>query len=198
MKNKIIIVSSFLLIIFVSLILLFNIEEKKDDDLDVIRLAEVTHSIFYAPLYTAIENRYFEENGIDLELILTSGADKVSAAVLSNTVEIGFAGPESAIYVYENGEKDYLVTFAGLTKRDGQFIVSRNDIDNFDISDLYGKEILVGRTGGMPSLNFLNGVKNEDGDVSKIDVNTSVDFASLSGSFIAGMGDFVNLFELKV
>lgn len=198
MKNKIIIVSSFLLIIFVSLILLFNIEEKKDDDLDVIRLAEVTHSIFYAPLYTAIENGYFEENGIDLELILTSGADKVSAAVLSNTVEIGFAGPESAIYVYENGEKDYLVTFAGLTKRDGQFIVSRNDIDNFDISDLYGKEILVGRTGGMPSLNFLNGVKNEDGDVSKIDVNTSVDFASLSGSFIAGMGDFVNLFELKV
>ena len=198
MKNKIIIVSSFLLIIFVSLILLFNIEEKKDDDLDVIRLAEVTHSIFYAPLYTAIENGYFEENGIDLELILTSGADKVSAAVLSNTVEIGFAGPESAIYVYENGEKDYLVTFAGLTKRDGQFVVSRNDIDNFDISDLYGKEILVGRTGGMPSLNFLNGVKNEDGDVSKIDVNTSVDFASLSGSFIAGMGDFVNLFELKV
>ena len=198
MKNKIIIVSSFLLIIFVSLILLFNIEEKKDDDLDVIRLAEVTHSIFYAPLYTAIENGYFEENGIDLELILTSGADKVSAAVLSNTVEIGFAGPESAIYVYENGEKDYLVTFAGLTKRDGQFIVSRNDIDNFDISDLYGKEILVGRTGGMPSLNFLNGVKNEDGDVSKIYVNTSVDFASLSGSFIAGMGDFVNLFELKV
>lgn len=198
MKNKIIIVSSFLLIIFVSLILLFNIEEKKDDDLDVIRLAEVTHSIFYAPLYTAIENGYFEENGIDLELILTSGADKVSAAVLSNTVEIGFAGPESAIYVYENGEKDYLVTFAGLTKRDGQFIVSRNKMDNFDISDLYGKEILVGRTGGMPSLNFLNGVKNEDGDVSKIDVNTSVDFASLSGSFIAGIGDFVNLFELKV
>ena len=147
MKNKIIIVSSFLLIIFVSLILLFNIEGKKDNDLDVVRLAEVTHSIFYAPLYTAIENGYFEENGIELELILTSGADKVSAAVLSNTVEIGFAGPESAIYVYENGEKDYLVTFAGLTKRDGQFIVSRNKMDNFDISDLYGKEILVGRTG---------------------------------------------------
>lgn len=198
MKNKIIIVSSFLLIIFVSLILLFNIEGKKNNELDVIRLAEVTHSIFYAPLYTAIENGYFEEEGIDLELILTSGADKVSAAVLSNTVEVGFAGPESAIYVYENGEKDYLVTFAGLTKRDGQFIVSRNKIDDFSISDIYGKEILVGRTGGMPSLNFLNGVKNEDGDISKIDVNTSVDFASLSGSFIAGIGDFVNLFELKV
>ena len=116
-------------------------------ELDKIRLAEVTHSMFYAPLYVAIENGYFEDEEIDLELILTSGADKVSAAVLSGDVQIGFAGPESAIYVYENGEKDYLVTFAGLTKRDGQFIVAREDIKDFDISDLYGKEILVGRTG---------------------------------------------------
>lgn len=198
MKNRIIIIISFILIIGVSLVLLIKFDNNKDSKLEKIRLAEVTHSLFYAPLYAAIENGYFEEEGIDLELILTSGADKVSAAVLSNTVEIGFAGPESAIYVYKNGEKDYLVTFAGLTKRDGQFIVSREKIDNFDISDLYGKEILVGRTGGMPSLNFLNGVKNTNGDLSKIKVNTSVDFASLSGSFIAGMGDFVNLFELKV
>lgn len=197
MKNRIIIIVSFILILIVSLILLINIEEKKNKN-ETIRLAEVTHSIFYAPLYAAIENGYFEDEGINLELILTSGADKVSAAVLSNTVEIGFAGPESAIYVYENGEKDYLVTFAGLTKRDGQFILSRTKLDNFQIEDLYGKEILVGRVGGMPSLNFLNGVKNENGDFSKIQVNTSVDFASLSGSFIAGVGDFVNLFELKV
>ena len=151
--------------------------------------------MFYAPLYVAIDNGYFEDEGLDVELILTSGADKVSAAVLSNTVEIGFAGPESAIYIYENGEKDYLVTFAGLTKRDGQFIVSRKQIENFDIEDLYGKEVLGGRVGGMPLLNFLNGVKNINGDISKININTSVDFASLSGSFIAGMGDFVNLFE---
>ena len=198
MKNRIIIIISFILIIVVSLGLLIGFSTDKDRDLDTIRLAEVTHSLFYAPLYAAIENGYFEDEGINLELILTSGADKVSASVLSNTVEIGFAGPESAIYVYKNGEKDYLVTFAGLTKRDGQFIVSRKKIDDFDVSDLYDKEILVGRTGGMPSLNFLNGVKNVDGDVSKIKVNTSVDFASLSGTFIAGMGDFVNLFDIKV
>lgn len=198
MKNRIIIIISFILIIGISLSLLIKFDNNKDTNLDTIRLAEVTHSLFYAPLYVSIENGYFEEEGIDLELILTSGADKVSAAVLSNTVEIGFAGPESAIYVYKNGEKDFLVTFAGLTKRDGQFIVSREKIDDFNISDLYNKEILVGRTGGMPSLNFLNGVKNTNGDLSKIKVNTSVDFASLSGSFIAGMGDFVNLFELKV
>ena len=98
-------------------------------------------------MYVSIENGYFEDEGIDIELILTSGADKVSAAVLSNTVEIGFAGPESAIYVYQNGEKDYLVTFAGLTKRDGQFIVARKKIDNFSVNDLYNKEILVGRIG---------------------------------------------------
>lgn len=172
---------------------------KKDDkNLDKVRLAEVTHSMFYAPLYVAIENGYFEEEGIDLELVLTSGADKVSAAVLSGDVQIGFAGPESAIYVYENGEEDYLVTFAGLTKRDGQFIVARENIEDFNIEDLYGKEILVGRTGGMPALNFRNGVKLSNGDISKIDVNESIDFASLTGVFLSGVGDFVNLFELKV
>ena len=172
---------------------------KKDDkNLDKVRLAEVTHSMFYAPLYVAIENGYFEEEGIDLELILTSGADKVSSAVLSGDVQIGFAGPESAIYVYENGEEDYLVTFAGLTKRDGQFIVAREKIEDFNIEDLYSKEILVGRTGGMPALNFRNGVKLSNGDISKIDVNESIDFASLTGVFLSGVGDFVNLFELKV
>lgn len=172
--------------------------KKEDKNLEKVRLAEVTHSMFYAPLYVAIENGYFEEEGIDLELILTSGADKVSAAVLSGDVQIGFAGPESAIYVYENGEKDYLVTFAGLTKRDGQFIVARKKIEDFNIEDLYGKEILVGRTGGMPALNFRNGVKLSNGDISKIDVNESIDFASLTGVFLSGVGDFVNLFELKV
>lgn len=198
MKNRIVIIISFILIIGISLSLLIKSNKNVDTRLDKVRLAEVTHSLFYAPLYVSIENGYFEDEGIDIELILTSGADKVSAAVLSNTVEIGFAGPESAIYVYQNGEKDYLVTFAGLTKRDGQFIVARKKIDNFSVNDLYNKEILVGRIGGMPSLNFLNGIKNEQGDLSKIKVNTSVDFASLSGSFIAGMGDFVNLFELNV
>lgn len=163
---------------------------------DTIKLAEVTHSMFYAPLYVAIEEGYFKEEGINLELILTSGADKVSAAVLSGDVQIGFAGPESAIYVYENGEKDYLVTFAGLTKRDGQFIVARNKNDNFDVTDLYDKEILVGRKGGMPALNFRNGMKLSKADIEKIKINESIDFASLTGVFLSGVGDYVNLFEL--
>lgn len=198
MKNRTAIIIGFILLTAISLGLLTKSNKSKNIELNKIKLAEVTHSLFYAPLYVAIENGYFEEEGIDLELILTSGADKVSSAVLSNSVDIGFAGPESAIYVYKNGEKDYLVTFAGLTKRDGQFIVARNKIENFNISDLYGKEVLVGRIGGMPSLNFLNGVKNKNGVVSRIKVNTSIDFASLSGAFIAGTGDFVNLFDLNV
>lgn len=167
---------------------------KDETNMVRVKLSEVTHSAFYAPLYVAIEQGYFKEEGIDLELILTSGADKVAAAVLSGDVNIGFAGPESAIYVYNGGEEDYLVTFAGLTKRDGQFIIGKNG-DTFDWNDLKGKEVLVGRKGGMPALNFLNALKNVGIDPKDVNLNYSVEFAALSGSFIAGVGDYVNLFE---
>lgn len=196
MKRKIIIILIALIVLVgVSLILIKVFDKKEDSSLTKVRLAEVTHSSFYAPLYVAIENGYFEEEGIDLELILTPGADKVSAAVLSNDVEIGFAGAESAIYVYDQEESDYLRIFSGLTKRDGQFIVARDNYEDFSLEDLYGKEILVGRSTGMPALNFLNGLKNMEIDIDKININYSVEFAALSGSFIGGTGDFVNLFE---
>ncbi|HIS12539.1 MAG TPA: ABC transporter substrate-binding protein [Candidatus Onthocola stercoravium] len=196
MKKKIIIILIALIVLVgVSLILIKVFDRKEDSSLTKVRLAEVTHSSFYAPLYVAIENGYFEEEGIDLELILTPGADKVSAAVLSNDVEIGFAGAESAIYVYDQEESNYLRIFSGLTKRDGQFIVARDNYEDFSLEDLYGKEILVGRSTGMPALNFLNGLKNMGIDIDKININYSVEFAALSGSFIGGTGDFVNLFE---
>lgn len=169
--------------------------KKEENDLRKIRVAEVTHSPFYTPFYVAIENGYFKEEGLDIELVLTPGADKVSAAVLSNDVEIGFAGPEASIYVYDGGEEDYIISFAGLTKRDGQFILAREATDNFKLEDLYNKEILVGRKGGMPSLNFLNALKKSNIDPKKININYSVEFAALSGSFIGGMGNYVNLFE---
>ncbi len=169
--------------------------KKEENDLRKIRVAEVTHSPFYTPFYVAIENGYFKEEGLDIELVLTPGADKVSAAVLSNDVEIGFAGPEASIYVYDGGEEDYIISFAGLTKRDGQFILAREANDNFKLEDLYNKEILVGRKGGMPSLNFLNALKKSNIDPKKININYSVEFAALSGSFIGGIGDYVNLFE---
>ena len=199
MKKKIITFLSLIILLLatIGLYFIFTKTNKNDDGkkLTKIKLAEVTHSAFYAPLYVAMENGYFKDLGIDLEVILTPGADKVSAAVLSNTVDVGFAGTESAIYVYQGGEEDYLITFAGLTKRDGQFILARDCSKEFNLEDLYGKEILVGRQGGMPALNFLNAIKNSNIDLSKINVNYAVDFASLSGSFIGGMGDFVDLFE---
>ncbi len=195
MKKKIIYFLFLLLIGAIVLFVIFYQPKKETTNLKHITLAEVTHSVFYAPMYVAIENGYFKDEGIDLEVILTPGADKVSAAVLSDTVDIGFAGTESAIYVYTGGEEDYLVTFAGLTKRDGQFIVARDCSKEFKLTDLYGQEILVGRPGGMPVVNFENAMKNANIDISKINVNYSIDFASLSGTFMAGVGNYVNLFE---
>ena len=193
MKKKIIISLS-ILVILIGGFIVFK-KNTKDNNLTEIKVAEVTHSVFYAPLYVALEEGYFEKYGLDVNLILTPGADKVSAAVLSNDVQIGFCGPESSIYVYTGGEKDYIQSFAGLTKRDGQFIVSRKKIEDFKLTDLIQAEVLVGRSGGMPALNFENALINNDIDVNDVDMNTSVEFAALSGSFIGGQGDFVNLFE---
>ena len=195
MKRKIAFMLICIFIIILGLVSYKKFNSNDDNDLVKIRLAEVTHSAFYAPLYVAIENGYFEDNGLDVELILTSGADKVSAAVLSNDVEIGFAGAESAIYIYNGGEKDYLQIFSGLTKRDGQFIVARTKDNNFDLKDLVGKEVLVGRKGGMPAISFLTALKNNGINPKDVKLNYSIEFAALSGSFIGGIGDYVNLFE---
>ena len=189
MKKILIILS--VIIVAVLATIMFKPNEKNNNK---IRLAEVTHSTFYAPLYVAIENNYFNEEGIDLELNLVSGADKVSAAVLSNDVDMGFAGPEATIYVYKNGEEDYLISFSGLTKRDGQFIVGRKK-EELNLNDLKNKEIVVGRKGGMPALNFLNALDNEKINSKDININYSIDYSALSGAFISGVGDYVNLFE---
>ncbi len=193
MKKKLIATIIGIILIVAMVVTYTMLNKEAETGLTKLRLAEVTHSAFYAPLYVAIEQEYFKEEGLDIELLLTPGADKVAAAVLSGDVEVGFAGPESAIYIYEGKESDYLITFAGLTKRDGQFIIGKND--NFDWKSLEGKEVLVGRKGGMPALNFLNALKNAGVDISKVNLNYSVEFAALSGSYIAGIGDFVNLFE---
>lgn len=159
-------------------------------------VAEVTHSIFYTPQYVAHALGYFEEEGLDVEIILSSGADKVTAAVLSGDVQIGFCGSEATIYVYNQGEEDYLVNFAGLTKRDGSFIVSREKYDNFKLSDLKNKTIIGGRIGGMPEMT-LEWTLKEAGIDPKNDltIDTSIAFASMSGAFIGGTGDFVSLFD---
>lgn len=171
-------------------------DSTKKDRLTDIKLAEVTHSVFYAPQYVALSEGYFEDEGLDVELVLTPGADKVAASVLSGDVQIGFAGPEATIYVYNSGEKDYIVTFAGLTKRDGSFLVSREKIDNFKLSDLKGKYVVGGRKGGVPEMTFEWALKQNGIDPKKdLTIDTSIAFAAMQGAFIGGTGDFVTLFE---
>jgi len=193
MKKIILFICALILIASVTIYFFIN---KDESNLTKVRVAEVTHSIFYAPQYAAHALGYFEEEGLDVEIILTSGADKVTSAVLSGDVEIGFCGSEATIYVYNNGEKDYLVNFAGLTKRDGSFIVSREKYDNFTLQDLKGKTILGGRIGGMPEMTLEWTLKEAGIDVKNdLTIDTSVAFAAMSGSFIGGNGDFVSLFE---
>lgn len=143
-KYKLVIILLFIVLI----IAIFSILTKeKETNLKKVTLAEVAHTIFYAPQYVALNNGYFEEEGLDIELVLTSGADAVMSAVLSGDVDIGFSGTEATIYVYNGGEKDYVKTFAGLTKRDGSFLVSRKKYDNFTLKDLKGKNVIGGRQG---------------------------------------------------
>ena len=148
MKKICKLIISILIILLATTIIIFSLhKDNKEKELTKVTVAEVAHSIFYAPQYVAIANGYFEEYGIDIDLTLTAGADAVMAAVLSGDVDIGFCGTEATIYVYNEGEKDYPITFAGLTKRDGSFIVSRQKIDNFKLEDLKGKYIIGGRKG---------------------------------------------------
>lgn len=136
------------IVIIFSLILAVFLNLKQDEQgLTKITMAEVAHTVFYAPQYVAIEKGYFKDEGINLELILTPGADKVTAAVLSGDAQIGFSGSEATIYVYNGGEKDYLKTFAQLTQKDGSFLVSREKIENFTLENLKGKSVVGGRKG---------------------------------------------------
>ena len=140
MKKFITILGCILIIVF--FFVLYKLDTKDDNKLKKVVVAEVTHSVFYAPQYAAIANGYFEEEGLDIELILTSGADNVMAAVLSGDVNIGLSGSEATIYVYNGGEKDYIKTFAQLTQKDGSFIISRENQKDFKLEDLKGKYII--------------------------------------------------------
>lgn len=168
----------------------------KEEDVTKVRLTEVAHSIFYAPMYVAIEKGYFAEEGIEVELVNGLGADKTMTAVLSGESEIGFMGSEASIYVYNEGAEDYVVNFAQLTQRAGNFLVSRENEPDFKMTDLKGKTVLGGRKGGMPQMVFEYILKkygmNPETDLNII---TNIDFGMTAQAFAGGSGEYTVEFE---
>lgn len=171
-------------------------EEATEKELQKVTLNEVAHSIFYAPQYAAYELGYFEEEGIDLEIVTGFGADKVMTAVLSGDAEIGFMGSETTVYAYNQGAADYVVNFAQLTQRAGNFLVAREEMPDFTWDDLKGKKVLGGRKGGMPQMVFEYILKQNHIDPSAdLEIDQSIDFGSTAAAFSGGQGDFTVEFE---
>lgn len=165
----------------------------KDKDDNVVRVCEVTHSVFYAPLYIAINNGYFEEYDIEIELSNGGGADKCMNALVSKSADIALMGPEATIYVANQGKDDMPVVFGQLTQRDGSFIIGRENITNFTWDALANKTILGGRRGGVPAMTLEYAI--EKNNVQNCTINYDVAFDNLTSAFIGGTGDFVTAFE---
>lgn len=166
-----------------------------------ITVAEVTHSIFYAPLYVAKNKGFFKEEGLDINIITTPGADKTMASLLSKDSQIGLMGPEASVYVYNKKQKDYAINFAQLTQKDGSFLLGREKIDNFNYTMLKGKTVIGGRKGGMPLMILehilrKNNIDFGENDPNKdVNIRTDVSFDAMSGVFVSGQSDFVTAFE---
>ena len=160
-----------------------------------VRVSEVAHSVFYAPQYVAMSQGFFEEEGLEIELLNGGGADKVMTSVLTGEVEVGLAGPEACIYVQLEGREDSPKVFAQLTNCDGAFLVGRTD-EAFSWENLRGKTIIGGRKGGVPEMT-LEYVMKQNGVIPHVDavVDTSVQFNMMAGAFTGGNGDYVALFE---
>lgn len=170
--------------------------DNKTGELKTIQVNEVTRSVFYAPQYVAINNGYFEEQGLEIELTTGQGADAVMTAVLANQCDIGFAGPEASIYVYNEGKEDFCQVFAQMTKKDGSFLVARNQTDNFSWQDLKGKTVIPGRKGGVPYMTLEYVLKKNGIDPQKdATLDDSIKFDLMAGAFASGNADYVTLFE---
>ena len=181
-------------VIILAMITVFLIGCEKNKNENLIRLNEVTHSVFYAPLYVAINEGFFAEEGLEIELINGGGADKSMTAVMSNQADIGLMGPEAAVYVNLQGSKNYPVIFGRLTKRDGSFLVGRHPQPDFEWSDLTGFEIIGGRKGGMPAMN-LEYALAKNNLLDSVTINYDIQFDLITAAFEGGTGDYCTMFE---
>jgi NitT/TauT family transport system substrate-binding protein len=189
-------VKRYLAIGVLMLTLCFTVSGMGKDSLIKVRLNEVTHSVFYAPQYAAINLGFFSAEGLNVELTNGQGTDKVMTAVLSGQADIGFGGPEATLYVYNEGKTDYPVVFAQVTNRDGSFLVGRKPEPDFTWENVKGKTIIGGRKGGMPEMTLEYVLKKKGLGLGKdVDVNTSIQFALMAPAFLNGQGDYVALFE---
>ncbi len=165
-------------------------------DENVIRLNEVTHSVFYAPMYVAINLGYFEEEGLKIELTNGGGADKTMAAVIANEADIGFCGPEAAVYVNAQGSKNYPIVFGQLTKKDGSFLIGRTKQPNFKWTDLKGKEVIGGRKGGMPAMSLEHALRKNGVDIKNdLTLRYDIEFNLITAAFEGGTGEYCTMFE---
>ncbi len=170
--------------------------KKETTELTPVKLNEVAHSIFYAPMYAAIELGYFEEEGIDLTLVTGFGADKTMTALLTGEADVGFMGPETTVYTYQGNMEDYAVNFAQLTQRAGNFLVARAEDDAFSWDSIKGKNVLGGRAGGMPEMVFEYVLKKHNIDPkTDLMIDQSIDFGSTAAAFSGGQGDYTVEFE---
>lgn len=199
MKKTIMIIILIAVIIGIITAVVININKnstKDENGTKLVRLNEVTRSVFYAPQYVAIAQGYFKEKGIEVEITTGQGADKVMTAVLAGQSDIGFAGPEASIYVYNEGKEDHTQVFAQLTKRDGSFLVARDKTDEFDWNQLKGKTVIPGRKGGVPYMTFEYVLKQKGINPSTdVNLDDSISFDLMAGAFAGGNAEYVTLFE---
>lgn len=196
MKKMLITIVIVAIIVTAAIGVSYYVQNQNDTDLTTVKLNEVTRSVFYSPQYVALAKGYFEEEGLNIELTTGQGADKVMTAVLAGQSDIGFAGPEASIYVYNEGKEDYTQVFAQLTKTDGAFLVSRTENTNFKWTDVVGKTIIPGRKGGVPYMTLEYVLKQNGIDTTKdVVLDDSIKFDLMAGAFTGGTADYVTLFE---